>query len=354
MTNHKNKISFLVIGLGSIGKRPLRNLAALGIENITVLRRNKEFPTADDLPRFEIETDLAQALRKKPAAAIIASPTAWHIQHALAAAAAGCHILMEKPISHSMDGVNELLKMVKQEGLVFQTAFQFRFHPVLREIKQLIDQNRIGKILSAQVHWGEYLPLWHPWEDYRQSYAARQDMGGGVVLTLCHPYDYLRWLVGEVTRLSAVVDKLSDLEIDTEDTALITLRFHNDAIGSIYLDYNEKPPQHSLMIIGQSGKILWDNRDGIATIYYDDGKSAQSLSPPRGLERNDLFINELAHFIECIQTRQEPACTLADGIAALEMALAIKKSAAEKREINLLMQFYGMNKLPSGPKMLKD
>jgi len=343
LNNHKNKLSFLIIGLGSIGKRHLRNLAALGIENITVFRRNKEFPTDDDLPRFEIETDLAQALRKKPTAVIIASPTALHIEQAIAVAEAGCHILMEKPISHKIERVNDLLKIVKQKGIIFQTAFQFRFHPVFQQMKQLIDNDAIGKIISAHVHWGEYLPLWHPGEDYRQGYSARQDLGGGVVLTLCHPFDYLRWLVGEISNVFAVVDKLSDLEIDTEDTALVTIRFNTGAVGSVYLDYIEQPPQHALIIIGQKGKILWDNKNSIATVYFEDGKNFKQLEPPKGFERNDLFVNELAHFIECIQNNQEPACTLKDGIAALEMALAIKKAATEKREINLLMQFYGRN-----------
>ena len=152
----------MIIGLGSIGKWHLRNLSALGIENITVLRRKKQLPTDDDLPQFEIETDLSQALRKKPTAVIIASPTALHIEQAIVAAEAVCHILMEKPISHSINRVNDLLKIVKQQGIIFQTAFQFRFHPVFQQIKKQIDNGAIGKIVSAHVHWGEYLPLWHP------------------------------------------------------------------------------------------------------------------------------------------------------------------------------------------------
>jgi len=343
LNNHKNKLSFLIIGLGSIGKRHLRNLAALGIENITVFRRNKEFPTDDDLPRFEIETDLAQALRKKPTAVIIASPTALHIEQAIAVAEAGCHILMEKPISHKIERVNDLLKIVKQKGIIFQTAFQFRFHPVFQQAKQLIDKDAIGKIISVHVHWGEYLPLWHPGEDYRQGYSARQDLGGGVVLTLCHPFDYLRWLVGEIHRVSAMVDKLSDLEIDTEDAAMITLRFESGAIGSVYLDYCERPAQHNLTIIGQDGKITWANSDGIAYIFAGENQMTQKIVPPRKFERNTMFINELSHFIDCINDNQQPVCTLEDGIRALEIALAVKKSSNEKREITLLMPFFGKN-----------
>ncbi len=342
MKNVKN-LSFLVIGLGSVGKRHLKNLAALGVENIHVLRRENKRPDDKDLPPFKIDTDLNAALARCPDAVIIASPTSHHLSQAMAAAEAGCHILMEKPIAHTMDGLNDLVKLVKQKGIIFQTAFQFRFHPVFQEIRALLKQGAIGSILSAHVHWGEYLPLWHPWEDYRQGYSARADLGGGAVLTLCHPYDYLRWLIGEIISLSAMVDKLSDLEIDTEDTAAIIIRFALGAIGSIYLDYNERPPQHSLTIIGHRGKIYWDNRDSAATVYLGDGQQAYRIDPPSGFERNDLFKAELKHFIECIESRQQPICGLKDGMAALEMALAIKKSAMEKRELNLAMQYYGNN-----------
>jgi predicted dehydrogenase len=342
MKNGK-KLSFLVIGLGSVGKRHLRNLAALGIENIWVLRRENKRPNDNDLPPFKIETDLAAALSRRPDAVIIASPTSLHLPQAMVAADAGCHILMEKPIAHTMDGLNDLLHLVKQKGIIFQTAFQFRFHPVLQEIKALLKQGAIGKIVSVQVHWGEYLPLWHPWEDYRQGYSARADLGGGVVLTLCHPFDYLCWLIGEITSVSAMVDKLSDLEIDTEDTAAIIIRFGTGTIGSIYLDYNERPPQHTVTIIGHRGKIYWDNSLSAATIYPGDGQQAYRIEPPAGFERNDLFKAELKHFIECIQNNQQPICTLRDGMAALEMALAIKKSAIEKRELNLAMQYYDNN-----------
>ncbi|MCU0644973.1 MAG: Gfo/Idh/MocA family oxidoreductase, partial [bacterium] len=240
------KLSLLVIGLGSIGKRHVRNLHALGIEDITVVRRANVFPEEPDLPVFAIQTNLDAALERKPDAVIIASPTSLHLEQSIAAARAGCHILVEKPISHSLDGIETLRELVEQNQLVFQTAFQFRFHPVLRQIKELIAQQTIGTIISAHVHWGEYLPAWHPWEDYRQGYSARQDLGGGVVLTLSHPFDYMRWLIGEINSVSAIVAKLSNLEIDVEDTAMITFRFENGAVGSIYLDYIERPSQHRL------------------------------------------------------------------------------------------------------------
>ena len=144
-------------------------------------------------------------------------------------------------------------------------GFQFRFHPGLRQVKQLLDEGAIGKPLSARAHWGEYLPNWHPWEDYRLGYAARPELGGGVVLTLSHPLDYLRWLLGEVESLW-LLPAIKGLGMPVEDLAEIGLRFSKGAIGSLHLDYDQRPPSHTLEIMGTHGTIRWDNADGITRL----------------------------------------------------------------------------------------
>jgi predicted dehydrogenase len=329
-----SELSFLIVGLGSIGKRHLRNLAKLGITNLSVLSKSRNLLPDDNLPQFSLETSLTEALNKKPTAVIIANPTSLHMKIALKAAAAKCHLFIEKPISHTMDGVEELQKFVKQHNLKVQTGFQFRFHPSLQTIKKWLKNDTIGKVVSVHVHWGEYLPSWHPWEDYRSGYSARQDLGGGVVLTLSHPFDYLRWLFGKITNIYAMIDKLSDLELDTEDAAQVSFRFKSGIIGSVYLDYIEQPPKHNLIIIGQKGKIYWDNANSIAILYYANN-SKQIFEPPSDFERNTLFLNEMSHFIDCIKKNQQPRCNLKDGIRALQIALAIKQSSLEKREIQV-------------------
>ena len=180
-------MKYLIAGLGSIGRRHMRNLIALGERDIVLLRTRKTTLPEDELAPFPQETDLQEALEKhKPNAVIVANPTSLHLDVAIPAAEAGCTILLEKPISHSMEGVDKLQTAVQKSGAKVLVAFQFRYHPGLVRAKQLITDGEIGRIVSAHVHFGEYLPGWHPWEDYRQGYAARADMGGGVVLTQCH------------------------------------------------------------------------------------------------------------------------------------------------------------------------
>ena len=139
--------------------------------------------------------------------------------------------------------------------------------------KRLITDGEIGRIISAHVHFGEYLPAWHPWEDYRKGYAARADLGGGVVRTQSHALDYLPWLVGKVESVWGFTARLSDLEVDVDDTAKIGLRFENKALGSLHLDYNQQPPSHHFEIIGTQGSLQWDLSDGAVRIY-------RALLPP--------------------------------------------------------------------------
>ncbi len=234
----------LIAGLGSIGRRHFRNLIALGEKDIVLLRSHRATLPDDELTGYPVETDLAEALRKhKPDAVIISNPTALHLDVAIPAAKAGCSILMEKPISNSLDRVDQLESALKKGGGQLLVGFQFRFHPMLQKAKQLINEGAIGKPLSFHVQWGEYLPNWHPWEDFKQSYAARPDLGGGVVLTLTHPLDYLRMSLGEADSLWAFTGALN-LKLEVEDAAEIGLKMANGAIGSVHVDYNQQPPSH--------------------------------------------------------------------------------------------------------------
>jgi predicted dehydrogenase len=336
---------FLIAGLGSIGRRHLRNLVALGKTDIILYRTHQSSLPDDDLSAFPVETDLPSALARRPEAIIVSNPTSMHLEVAIPAARAGCHLLLEKPISHSMQGVEQLVAALQRGGGQALVGFQFRFHPGLQTIARLLHQGAIGRVLSARAHWGEYLPVWHPWEDYRQAYSARRELGGGVILTLSHPLDYLRWLMGDVRALWAFAGSISDLALDVEDTAEIGLQFADGALGSVHLDYNQRPPAHTLEIIGTRGTIRWDNADGAVHLYKtatstetdaDASEIAwQTFPAPPGFERNHLYLAEMRHFLQVARGEAAPVCTLDDGIQALHLALAAQQSAQEGK----LVQF---------------
>jgi predicted dehydrogenase len=341
-------MKFLIAGLGSIGHRHFRNLIAIGEKDIVLLRTRKATLPDDELAGYPVETDLAEALKKhKPDAVIVANPTSLHLDIAIPAAQAGCHILLEKPVSNSLERLDVLQNAAEISGSKILVGFQFRYHPTLNKARELIQQGALGKVLTVHAHWGEYLPNWHPWEDYRQSYASRADLGGGVLRTLTHPLDYLRFLLGEVESLWSFNSHLSPLELDVEDAAEIGLKFVSGAVGSVHLNYFQRPPVHRLEIVGTDGALRWDNADGILHFFkttapfgsFSDNPPApivETFAPPAGFERNQLFLAQTRHFVETAAGKAEPLCSLEDGIMALHLALAAQQSQREEHLVKII------------------
>ncbi len=334
-------MKFLIAGFGSIGRRHFHNLLALDERDIIFLRSKKSTLPDDELADYILETELEAALAHQPDAVIISNPTALHLDVAIPTAEQGCHLFLEKPISHNLDRIDELQAALKRGGGRVFVGFQFRFHPGLEIIRKIVASNNplptthpsIGRPISVRAHWGEYLPNWHPWEDYRKGYSARQDLGGGVVLTLCHPLDYLRWIFGDVTKLWAFTAQSSDLELTVEDTAEIGLRFKNGMTGTVHLDYCQQPASHRLEIIGAEGTIRWDNADG--TVKISNGQEWQKYPVPENFERNDLFLSQMKHFVGVVNGIDDPICTLDDGIKALELALAVHESSQTEKIVKV-------------------
>ncbi|NJD59738.1 MAG: hypothetical protein C3F13_17480 [Anaerolineales bacterium] len=316
---------YLIAGFGSIGRRHFRNLLTLDERDIVIYHTHHSTLPDDELQGFPVESDLRAALAHQPNAVIIANPTAMHLEVAIPAAQYGCHLLIEKPISHSLARLDNLEQAVQDNHCQVLVGFQFRFHPGLRTMKKLLDEGTIGIPLSVRASWGEYLPGWHPWEDHTQGYAARAELGGGVVLTLSHPLDYLSWLLGEVASVFAFTSR-QGLQLPVEDSAEIALRFKNGTIGSLHLDYLQRPASHTLEIIGSLGTLRWDNADGIVRMgkvtMNNNAVATQEFYPPEGFERNSMFLDELRNFQDMIHGRAQPLCTLKDGKVALRLALA--------------------------------
>jgi len=321
-------MKFLIAGFGSIGRRHMRNLLALGERDIVLYRSNRSTLPQDEIAEFPVETDLRAALDHGPDAVIISNPTALHLDVAVPAARAGCAILMEKPVSHNLERVDELRAAAREGKASILVGFQFRFHPTLRLAAQMLSEGAVGQVQSARAHWGEYLPNWHPWEDFRQSYAARTDLGGGVILTLCHPLDYLRWLVGEVSSLWAMTGSSGGLDLPVEENAEIGLRFRGGATGHVHLDYLQQPASHTLEVTGSAGLLRWDNADGLLSVY-SPARGWQTYQPPEGFERNWLFLDEMRHFLSVARGEVQPVCSLEDGIRALQIALAARDSGLD-------------------------
>jgi predicted dehydrogenase len=344
-------LKILVVGLGAIGQRHVRNLRAMLGGEVDILAYRVRglphvvTPSLDAVPGSSVETEydirvfvrLEDALADKPAIALICNPTSLHVPVALRCVRAGCDLFIEKPISDDLLGLPELMDEVERHGRIVMVGYQLRFHPCLRALEQLVNERRFGSLLSARAVVGEYLPGWHPYEDYRAMYASRADLGGGVILTQIHEFDYLYAMFGLPRRLFAIGGHLSHLEVDVEDVASTLMEFNVDGrVLPVHLhqDYLQRPPSRSCEVLGSRGKVLMDLPSVSLTRHDGDGMVVETRNWGNW-NRNDAYMDELRHFLDCVHTRGKPLVDLVDGIASLRMALAAKESMATGRVIAL-------------------
>jgi predicted dehydrogenase len=329
----------LVVGLGSIGRRHARNLASLGLE-IAVCRQvgaAQPEPLGVDAREF---SSLREALEAEPYVVIVTNPTSLHVDTALKAIEAGAHVLIEKPIGHALNGVGDLLESAREKKRTISVGYNLRFHPGLARLRELLHAGDIGRPMTARIENGEFLPGWHPWEDYRRGYSARRELGGGPVLTFSHELDTLLWLLGRPARLTALATRASDLEIDTEDLAEIVVQMACGAMASVHVDYVRRPPRRVVEIVGDAGVLRWEYDENRLLQYAPTtGAWRVEEGDPR-FERNDMYTAELAHFLEAVQEGGaiEPLSTGEEGAAVLTVALAALRSAAEGESIDMTTQ----------------
>jgi predicted dehydrogenase len=325
----------LVVGLGSIGRRHARNWAALGLGPVSVCRlTNTAQPEPLGIGVQEF-TDLDDALADQPDVVLVTNPTSLHVETACRALQAGAHVFLEKPISHTLDGVADLLGEAERRRKVVMVGYNLRFHPGLARVRQLVRQAAVGRLVSVRAEAGEYLPDWHPWEDYRTSYSGRADLGGGVLLTFSHELDSLCWVLGAPSRVVALAAHASSLEIDTEDVAELSLQFPNGPLASVHVDYLRRPPRRSLEIVGENGVLRWEYDENRVLSYAPGTRQWRIEEGDPRLQRNDMYLAELQHFAACVRGEiDRPVIDGEQGAAILAIALAAKRSSAEGRAID--------------------
>ena len=344
-------MKILFCGLGGIGQRHLRNLRQLLGDELQVhayrvrgqrikLRDNLTVDEGADLERdyaIVVHHDLAEALAEKPAAALICNPNSLHVPVALECVRAGVPVFMEKPLASDLAGIDQLLAEVEQRRLPFHVGYNFRFHPGLQRLKALLESGFFGRLLSVRSEIGEYLPNWHRYEDYRQMYAARADQGGGVVLSQIHEMDLIYWFFGLPRSIVTHGGQLSHLEIDVEDTASSLMRCDN-AMGSfpilLHQDYLQRPPVRCFKIVGDAGYAEIDLLANRLRVYGADGELSEE-NDFAGFVRNDMFLAQARHFLDCVNGSATPQVSLHDGLQSLRLALAALRSLKEGREVAL-------------------
>ncbi len=329
---------YLIVSLSGIGRRHLRNLRALRPDaQIAVLRQhapleNGEVPEGADLQFATLE----QALAFRPDAAIIAGPATTHLGAALPLAQAGVHLLIEKPLAGSLEGVDALVAHCKKNALVLMIGYNLRFSPSLGEVRRLIAVGAIGPILGARAEVGQYLPDWRPGSDYRASVSARRLLGGGVILELSHEFDYLYWMFGLPARVTAHGGQYSQLEIDVEDMVEVTLEYELPRrLINIHLDMVQRAPVRRCRFIGEMGTLLWDGLTGRIECYKAETSKWENLDQFACSDHNQMYLDELEHFFRCTEYGEASLVDGAQGRDVLSIAHAVRVSLDKTMGVEL-------------------
>jgi predicted dehydrogenase len=318
-------VKVAVIGLGSAGTRHARNLLEQGHDVIG-------FDPVSDPPAGATRAPSAEEAIEAAEAVVVASPSSLHAAQSCSALERRRPVLIEKPLATTIADAEQVVAAAAGARVVAAVAMNLRFHPGVVELKGLIDTGALGRILFAQASFGYDLRLWRPQDDYRKSYSARAELGGGVLLDAIHELDYLLWLLGPVASVSAETGHVSELEIDVEDVAVAALRFGSGALATVDLNFFEPSYRRACVVVGSDSVARWDWGQGTVTITRD-GTDDEIVDARCDVA--DTYRAVLADFLAAVSEGVGERTPAEDGLAALQVAAAMKRSAETGHRIAL-------------------
>lgn len=339
-----NKILFA--GLGGAGQRHLRTFRKLlpntsefigyrSIKKTPVLHSDFSIDTASSLEEkynIKLFNSIEDAINNNPDLIVISTPTAKHFDLAKKAAENRINIFIEKPFSDSLQGFNDFNNLVKNNKLCFFISFQRRYHPYLRKIKEIVCNRELGKIMSASFNVASYVPSWHPYENFKDLYACRKDLGGGVLLTEIHELDLCYWYFGYPNKIYCSGGNYSNTSMDVEDTAHMVIKYDAFPV-TINLCFMQKHTNRSINISGTDGYLEWDAEGNKLTVMNFKTEKTVNLSD-QNLTNDDLFYNQASVFINKLGPDNNIE-QLEIAMASLSLVEAAKESMLTGKEIDM-------------------
>ena len=321
-------MKFLVIGTGSIGKRHIRNLIGLGHKVIGFDTSKESIKAASEEFNIKVFDGIDVCLADVPAieAAFICTPADTHIEYAVICAKHKMDIFIEKPLAAGLDGTGELIEIIDKNNLVSMVGCNMRFDVGLAKLKTLLEKKTIGDIYSVNVEFGYDLRAWRKGVDYRKNYAAKKEQGGGVVFDCIHELDYICWMLDAFPEQYTVQGgHLSDLEIETEDIALVQCKFSNGVLGSIHLDYLQPSYCRTCKVLGSMGSLFWSlTPEKVSLKLINAQQEVNYFNEYDSFNINNMYVKGLEHFLECIKSRRQTVNTVADAVKILDWAKNIR------------------------------
>ena len=326
----------LIVGGGSVGKRHASNLAALGSRISCVdPRSDRREDVARAVNGAVTFADLSEAMDGGGPfdGMVVASPTSFHVDQAIAGLEFGLPILLEKPISIRLEDARRLERALGESPESVLMGYTWRWWPPLWRVRELLDNQTVGRIRHAQFFLSAHLADWHPWERYQDFFMASKELGGGALLDESHWLDLMVWLFGFPEKVFARIGKISDLEIETDDCVDMAVEYADGLRVTIHLDLFGRPHEKSIRFSGEKGSILWTAEPNAVAVAH--GMEQEWETTTFDCERNDMFMGTAREFVEVMKGHPPQTCDLGDGIRAMEIIEAARRSNTEGQVVSL-------------------
>jgi predicted dehydrogenase len=327
----------LVLGSGSVGKRHLMNFASLGCRTSAMDPRGDRLAEAANATKLEGRyVNLEEALKRAGDfdGAVVASPPKFHCEQCLALAKAGLPILLEKPVAPEMKAAQNLDQELAQiPGAQLLLGYTYRWWPPLTDFLNMFRSGRIGKPLHAKFVMSAHLADWHPWENYQDFFMASKDLGGGALLDESHFIDLMIWFFGMPDRVSARIEKLSNLEIETDDNVDMVAVYQTGLRVIIHLDLFGRPHEKYISLTGEDGTLLWSFEPN--RINYSREIEQNWETSTYEYQRNDMFVRMAEEFLSVLDGNKKGGCTLRDGINVLKVIEACRASSETESTVSI-------------------
>ena len=327
----------LIVGSGSVGRRHARNLAADGCTISAVDPRSDRLRDISKEVRVEgcFET-LDQALHvtgRTLSGVVIGSPPKVHVEQCLASFQLGLPVLLEKPVSPDLASTRRLSAAVAAGKTPLLLGYTWRWWPPLSQVRKLLADNAVGALRHVRFVMSAHLADWHPWERYQEFFMASAEQGGGALLDESHWVDLALWFFGMPQTVLARVERISDLEIDSDDNVDMLLVYPNGLRVSLHLDLYGRPHERSIRFSGEKGTILWTADPNRVAVAHD--AAGQWQNTDYDCQRNDMFVAVGREFLDVLRGGPVRTCTIDDGEKVLRVLDAARESHRTGRAISL-------------------
>lgn len=324
----------LILGTGSVGKRHAANLQAMGC-SISCMD-----PRADRLDEARAEgiemvsgfTSMEAALEDTDFDGIVVgSPTAFHVDQCIAALDKKIPVLLEKPVAPDLASAQKLARAVEQTSTPLLLGYTWRWWPALARVRELLEQEAIGTLLTVRFVMAAHLADWHPWERYQDFFMSSKAMGGGALLDESHWIDLMLWFFGMPESIFGRVEKISDLEISSDDNVDILVKYADGKRIYLHLDLYTRPHEKSITCVGTEGTLKWE----VESVKWAADAEGQWQEETFTEDRNFMFNEVAREFLRVLDGKSSPSCTIEDGLKVMSLIEAVRQSTTSGHAIEI-------------------